>query len=61
MLKTNINQKQNKVNNIKTEAHEQALKNLIEWLENNQDLRGTEYYISRDKEAELLYEIVHNL
>jgi hypothetical protein len=58
----NINQlKTKQMNNIRTEAHEQALKNLIEWLENNKDLRGSEYYISREQEAQTLYEIVHNL
>jgi hypothetical protein len=58
----NINQlKPKQMNNIRTEAHEQALKNLIEWLENNKDLRGSEYYISREQEAQTLYEIVHNL
>lgn len=49
------------MNNIKTEAHEQALKNLINWLENNKDLRGSEYYINREAEAQTLYEIVNNL
>jgi len=49
------------MNNIKTEAHEKALKNLINWLKQNEDLKGSEYYINREAEAEALYEIVHNL
>lgn len=49
------------MNNINTTTHEEALKNLIEWLENNQNLRGSEYYINIEAEAQNLYEIVNNI
>ena len=37
------------------------LKKIVEWLENNKELKDTDYYKNTEAEAVALYEAINNL